>query len=410
MVVGVFVALGQLLVSTAFIGFVSETPADYQKRVTTKSEESRLIRNILYGKEGDLAPLKICRWTASKPLEEQAPGADCQIGPFEVAYQVDDPLSFNATELTSYLQGSTPKLHLCRNCRAAITITNKDGRLVSDVKGLRALGVFMLSDAQKTTDASSDYVSAKVTARENLEKFRKIGGTILLHPAGFTHAINVSEATKTMLLIINTAVIAIVALWLSLKGHRKVLDYFAKNGALLPLVAACGNKQFYNAIWLVTLLRVAFFLLSVIPPTLLLFLRLIPEETLAVFVPSAPDFILWLLSMLSGLACLAIIASIAELKQRHCLASFLYRYVPLLLAFLGTVVWFGAVFSESPYAWAVQQLISALPVLGISPVLLSPLFPLSSTILGVHSVVAAFLVLYVMHRNSKWFAAHLEEI
>jgi hypothetical protein len=223
-------------------------------------------------------------------------------------------------------------------------------------------------------------------------------------------AINISQATKTMLLIINTSLITVIALWLSLKGHRKVLDYFSRNGALLPLVAACGKNTFYAALWIITLMRVLFFLVASLPATIFMYSRAVPQETLDVFIRSGPDFILWLSALVSSLSCLAIIASVAELKQRHSWVSFLYRYVPLGLCWIGTVIWIVSVFTPGQASKVIQTLITCIPIIGISPVLISPIFNISTTVVAAHSLIATMLILVFLRMNSRWFAAHLEEI
>jgi len=233
---------------------------------------------------------------------------------------------------------------------------------------------------------------------------------VFLHPPGTAHAVNVTEASKVMVLVINTATLAIITLWLSLKGHRKVLDYFARNGALLPLVAACGKSTFYRSLWLITMLRVTFFLLAVLPSTFILFARSIPNETLTMFIGDPDNFVLWLLALLASLSSLAIIASIAELKHRHSMVSFLYRYTPIFLALAGSIIWAYCIFTAGETSARVQQVITSLPIVGVSPVIISPLLPLSSTVMAAHCALSGALVLLMMHLNSRWFAAHLEEI
>ncbi|MCB0322842.1 MAG: hypothetical protein KDD69_04685 [Bdellovibrionales bacterium] len=404
MIIGVCVALAQALFSSAYFGIVTETPEQFEKRIMA-TDEHAWLRQLLFGTSALLDPIQLCVWRQS-PTGEIPPNDGCRVQTNDVVIRAADPATYDSREMLSFFDGSTPRLHVCRSCTGDIVIKGDGEERTSEVRGLHALGIFILTDAQVNNRIGTHYIRAKA----DIDAMREIGGTVLLQPEGSPHPINMTQATKIMVLILNTAAITIIALWLSLRGHRKVLEYFSRNGALLPLVAACGKNSFYAALWIITLVRVGLFLLAVVPATIVVYAKAIPAETLQIFVGDGAEFTLWLTGIAASLSCLAIVASLAELKQRHTVVSFLYRYVPLCLCLSGSLVWFVAVFNDGPYSELIQNVIAATPVVGISPILLSPLVSINTTVIALHSVLAGLLVLLLMRLNSQWFAAHLEEI
>ena len=404
MVVGLFIALGQLMVSGLYLQLVNESPHQFEARVATESPDTIWLRGYLFGDNKLPSEPKICRWKMVDGLEQ--PPADCGWHSLDVTVRAPNPETYDAAMYQTYFRNSTQRLQICQTCGSDIVLDSTTGATVSNVFSLTGMGVFALSDAVNQDRVASHFVDAKVEA----EKLKDVGGTVFLHPPGLPDVINMTEATKTMILITNTALLIVITLWLSLKGHRKVLDYFARNDALLPLVASCGKDTFYAALWIITLVRVAFFLLMALPATVLLYSRTLTVETIAVFVGDTAEFTLWLLAILTSLCSLTIVASIAELKHRHSWISLIYRYLPLVICISGTVCWALTLFSANPLAASVQHFISAIPILGISPILLSPLISMPTTLLVAHSVLASILVVGVLRLNSRWFAAHLEEI
>ncbi len=404
MVIGIFVSFVQTFLSLGYIGIVKESAPEFAKRINKREAEDIWISQVLFGTDR-LGPLNVCRWIMRNGQEEP-PSEACRVRRYDVAVQVYSPETYNADDYRKLFDGSTRNLHICRSCSADITISKSEDKIVSQVHGLTPIAVYMLAYSSQELLINSHYVNAKAT----VDYIKDISGTILMKASGVPTPINFTEASNTMILIINTSAITIVALWLSLKGHRRVLDYFARNSALLPLVAACGTRTFYSSLWIITLIRVTCFLLAVIPTTILVFLDAVPIETRSVFMKSGPQFLLWLVGIVASLSSLAIIASIAELKHRHSWVSFLYRYIPLVLCFIGSSIWFYCVFHEGVVTRGIQHAIACLPVLGISPVLLSPLIELDTSTIALHSLFAAMLVIAVLRLNSRWFAAHLEEI
>ena len=402
MVIGLFIALGQIFVSSAYLGLVNESSGDFKKRVTNESGEIEWLRVQLYGTSKPLPDPIICRWSnAATP-----PSDECKLQRLDVSVHVQNPLEYDPAELVAFFLGSTRAIHLCQSCETDIVINERGGERSANVRSISAMGVYALTDSVNNSQVNSHFVQAK----EAIEKLKASSGTIYFEPVGVDQPINVSEATKTMILIINTALLIIVTLWLSLKGHRKVLDYFARNDALLPLVASCGKNTFYASLWIITLFRVAFFLLMATPPTILIYAETVSDETMSVFIGDKAEFILWLLAILASLSSLTIIASIAELKHRHSWVSFMYRYVPILLCLIGTVVWAATLVMPGEHITMLRNCITAIPIFGISPLLLSPLISVDTSLLTAHSALASVLVVIVLRLNSRWFAAHLEEI
>jgi hypothetical protein len=231
-----------------------------------------------------------------------------------------------------------------------------------------------------------------------------------MHIPEISEAIGISSLKGTLPITTNIALLVVIALWLALKAHRKVLDYFSRNDVLLPLAAACGKQAFYSAIWILTLFRVGCFLGASIP---LMYFGL--DDIFSSNVGIDLSFSLahgaaWLVALVSALGLATVIASIAELKHRHSLLSVSYRVLPLLGAFFGAMVW-GASFIMPLHACGVFRLIvSALPIVGIAPILVAPVTGLPYAPMMIHAVLAIIGLTWLLKRNARWFAAHLEEV
>jgi hypothetical protein len=119
---------------------------------------------------------------------------------------------------------------------------------------------------------------------------------------------------------------------------------------------------------------------------------------------------IWLIALVSTLGFATVIASIAELKHRHSLLSISYRFLPLLGAFTGAILW-SASFILPVHSFGVFRLIlSAIPVFGIAPILVAPITGLPYLPMTIHAVLAACALVWLLRRNARWFAAHLEEV
>ncbi|MFN8390229.1 MAG: hypothetical protein U0136_08075 [Bdellovibrionota bacterium] len=402
---GLGVAGVQIICTSAYIKLVDENVASFQKRVDAPDKAADWVRMQIFGTLAPLEPIRLCRWTGG-PLNETPPDETCVPEPLDVAMHVDSPATFDASEYLSFFEGSVRKFHLCQNCRTDINIRPNGESTTSDVYSLQGLGIYALTESAHERDVRNDVVGVKAT----IEHLKNLAGTVFFHPVGFKTPINITKASTIMILVLNTAFLIIITLWLSLVGHRKVLQYFARNDALLPLVAACGKGEFYASLWLITLLRVSFFLFASLPATCLIYVNSVSEATLTAFMGNTVHFMLWISCIISSLGAMTIIASIAELKQRHSMVSFFYKYIPVLCFLIGTATWVFTLFNAGRASALLQYLISALPLLGLSPMILAPLFRLDPDIMALHTFFASVLVVMLLRMNSRWFAAHLEDI
>jgi hypothetical protein len=190
-----------------------------------------------------------------------------------------------------------------------------------------------------------------------------------------------------------------------------VLDYFARNGALLPMVAATGKHSFYDAIWLLTVFRVGAFLLAAVPATLLVFTGLTEDQPIPSFFGEDRLFpYAWMVAIGLSFALATLIASIADLKHRHHFLSFLYLYLPIAVCAISAVGWGLTFLVDSPAFGYVRNIAAALPIVGMAPVLVSPLFQPSIWVLVAHALLTLGLIWLFLKRNAHWFAAHLEEL
>ena len=406
LVAGLAVAATQIVATAGYVRLVDEDVQAFQKRVEAPDQTIDWIRNFLFGTTKPLSSLRLCRWENGVGGIEVPPSEECTPKRLDVAVRTGDPAGFDPTKLAAFFSGSTRTLHICRECSADITLRGEGDERVSDVLGIESLGVLALVESHNEREIESGVVQVKSV----IERLRSTTGTVFLHAPGLGQAVNITKASTVMVLVLNTAFLIVITLWLSLVGHRKVLQYFARNDALLPLVAACGKAEFYNSLWVITILRVGFFLLAALPATCLIYVHSIPDDTLHEFMGSAVHFLLWISAIISSLGAMSIIASIAELKHRHSMVSFLYKYIPIICFAVGTTTWLFTLFYAGEAAHSVQYFVSALPLFGLSPIVLAPVFKISPTLMALHTVFASAFVVVLLRLNSRWFAAHLEEI
>ena len=404
LLLGVVIGVGQMAFSSIYLQLADESSTEFGERLDGSSESIEWMRESIHKSEESLDTIRVCRWEMVNGVE-QAP-AGCVQKPLDVVIRTPEPSLFETADYEKYFLGAAPRIHICVGCNGLLVISQQEGELVSDAYSLTALGVMMVADATKAREVNRHYVEAKA----DFEKIDNLVGSIFLHPPGLGHPINISKTSKTMILVLNTSFLILITLWLSLIGHRKVLQYFARNDALLPLVAACGKSEFYNAIWVITMFRVGAFLLASLPTTYFIYTRGVPEEILDLYVRNGVEFLLWLGAIITSLSSLTIIASIAELKHRHSLVSFAYKYIPAILCLLGAGLWAVAIFRPEASWKLVQGTISSLPMLGLCPIIVGPIVRIEPIYLALHCCLASVLVVVTLRLNSRWFAAHLEEI
>lgn len=405
LLVGLFFGLGQLVLSAHYIKFAKSDGHQLKApELKNSGGEQEALRSILFGRTAPLAEIKVCRWKKTPSGEEMQAG--CSIERTDVIVRRDDPQRADVQSVIDFYSGASETIHVCRFCEGSIILEHTESEPVTTVRNLFGLGVLLLAESTRARDILPIYGEAK----EILADLKASEGKVYLIPEGLGQKIYLSEASTTMILILNISFIVIIALWLALRAHRKVLDYFIRNDALLPMVAACGKNTFYLSLWIITALRVMFFVLASVVVMVLIFRKHIPNETVGLLVGEPLTFTLWVLGIISSLSAAAIIASIGELQHRHTLISFLYKYVPTIICFIGTIVWAFTLFIDTPVANALQYGIASLPVIGLSPIILAPLIKLPQNVLVANALLSSVLALVVMRLNARWFAAHLEDL
>lgn len=403
----------QLLLTVAATNSVNTGTSSPAKRIKA-IQENNLAKTIIYG-DDEIQPLQICRWEwiteEDTGRQGEIPPANCEPNRLDIAIHTPNPATFDVTPYLKKMEGNVERLHVCRqDCAPDIVLSLDNGASRVEAKSVWGLMVLRL------VQFNSGVYEAYQRAHEEVGSSINLLGNIRLHASGFTKPIDITNFIPAVLALLNIAFLVVVALWLALKAHRKVLDYFARNGSLLPMVAAIGHHPFYRAIWILTLLRVGVFLLAAVPVTITAFNGILKQELLStLFKEDLTNTALWALASVLGLGLATMIASISELKQRHQLLSFVYRYLPLLIAGIGTVFWIASfildeVIISTSLIGLLRCTITALPVLGLAPTLIAPVFQPPAIVLAIHILLTLGLIVYILKENARWFAAHLEAL
>lgn len=406
LIVSIGLVLAQLFVTVAVIN-VSTVDTETLTASTKFQEDNNLLRWLLFGSGKLRPPLIVCRWsgpTSTVPREHPTT-PDCRPDRFDIALNVPDPDTYDPSPFVKLFNGQVDRLHICRGCNPDVVITTSaSGATSSRAHSMFGLGILFLPYTNR------EIHDHRIATRRATESIAHHLGSISVSIPEVEKAIGVSALRGTLPLTANIAMLVIISLWLALRAHRKVLDYFSSNDVLLPMVAACGKQRFYSAIWVLTMLRVLCFLGASIP---LVYFGLsdIFGGVGDVQPPvSASYFCLWLLTLIASLALATVLASISELKHRHTLLSFGYKFVPMLLAFMGAAAW-GASFVFSYQSLGVLRLsLSSLPIIGLGPVVVAPVTNLPLFPMATHALLATAAVVILLRRNARWFAAHLEEV
>jgi hypothetical protein len=400
---------GQLVVTGIFIQSMSQSPEATRAYLKTMKREN-LGRRLIYGSDAELPPLKVCRWIFAKSASgeegEIPPNDACAPDKLDIALHVSDPAHFDAAEYEKIFEGNIERLHVCRTCEPHIVI--EVGAEENKTQVYSVWGLMVLSLASFNDDVNDQYIAVI----KNFDKIKAKIGNISFHSPGFRHPVGVRTMYVSLAVVLNIALLIVITLWLALRAHRKVLDYFARSGALLPMVAATGKGVFYAAIWFLTFLRVGGFLFAAIPMTVYGFREILKkDQASSVFEADFSAVILWIIAIVASLGLATLISSISELKQRHQFLSFLYRYLPLGLAALGLLLWSASfLFSNNSAVGVFRNTLTALPILGMGPVLIAPVFKPNFDVLAIHTVLTSFLFIIALRYNARWFAAHLEDL
>ena len=406
-IAGIVLVYIQLIGTSLFATTVNKDSASMEDTANYFQNQNP-IRTIVYGSGRALPPALICRWNlieADGQKYEQPPDEQCAPASHDVAIQTDDVLGYDPSLFQQVFDGNIERIHICRWCQPNIVIKDTENNATTHIHGV--IGFGLVTASKYSADAHHERI-AITKIQESL--WDNLGEQIL-YIRGLRRPIAIDSIAPLMAFILNISFLVLMTVWLALRAHRKVLDYFARSGALLPLVAASGKRNFYGAIWLITLLRVVFFLMAALPVTLSATFLLFTDQQLSEYLePLAAELILWLIALSSSLALAMAIGSISDLKQRHSILSFAYRYVPLAVCLIGTAVWAVSFIIDTDQAIMIRNIVAALPVVGITPVLLAPAFQPALDILTFHSLLAVAAIVLVFKRNAHWFAAHLEDL
>lgn len=392
----------QFVVSGIVVSSNTMDSSSFEEASTYWNEKS-FVRLLIYGSYDPLPPLKICRWIEIDG-REIPPGEDCAPDRLDVAIRTESPALQDVSAFVPLFDGSFERLHVCATCKPDIIVTPGIGTAgTTETKSVFALALLRM--AKYNTNVVEGYVKAV----KNFDAVHSTLGNIKLSFPGFRAPVPISNAPKYIGIILNIAGMIIISLWLAVKAHRRVLEYFAKSGALMPLVVATGSGTFYSALWVLTFIRVAAFLFAVLPVTIFSLTQIaatLPGN--GIFDNSFTEFAIWLLTLSCSFGLATLLASVADLKSRHTFIGWVYRYFPLTVCAVGAGLWaFLFLFEE---AYLVRDVISSLPIAGSLPILLAPVFQPRLDVLCLHFVLSGLLIALVMRYNTRWFAAHLEEL
>ena len=387
----------------------SRKNAEAREKKWEQNTGAILTRRILYGQSDKLPPLRVCRWKMYKlvsgEIKEGPPDKACLPDRLDVAIRAADPSIFDVTEYVKAFDGNLQRLHVCATCHPDVVIDTRGTTVRADSSS--AMGLLVLSVVTLSDDAHARIEEA----RAGMERIYGLLGDIFFHAKEFRQPVKINELEVSAALIFNLSFFVIIALWLALKAHRRVLDYFSRNGALLPMVAATGKHAFYSAIWVLTVMRVGCFLLAAGPITWYGFDEYLNKDnSMLTLSDDATELCVWFVALIASLTLATIIASVADLKQRHNFLSFMYRYVPIVICVVGAIVWGGSFVFDAEIFSTLRKTIMCLPLAGVIPVLLAPVFKPQLGLLVISLLFNAGLVALILRLNARWFAAHLEEL
>lgn len=403
-----------LLVSLIFVFLQLVATGIVLKQVNSTSEglaavverkgDKNAVRWILYGSGERRAGPEICRWIMQDG-EERPPSPACNPDRLDIAVHAEDVETYDVGSYQTLFGGHVDRIHVCRTCRPDVVIEpHTDEATRSQAYSVFGLMLLFLPYT------NSDIEQNRVVVRRSIEDVKNRLGDVSLSIPEIDEAIGVSALKGTLPIVFNVSFLVLIALWLALRAHRRVLDYFSHNDVLLPLAAACGRQRFYSSIWLLTLLRVGCFVSTAVPLVYFGLKDVMDEESLLSLRISVGSALMWIVGLVSTTALATVVGSISELKHRHTLISFLYKFLPLVAAVLGAALWGFSFLIPSEAMGTLRLVVSAIPIVGIVPVLIAPAISLPAFCLVVHTVLATFAVVFIMRRNARWFAAHLEEV
>lgn len=411
LLLSLLIVCGQLVMTGLFVQSIVRDTGTRTEVIKDRNQKS-LIRKIVYGSFDPLPEIIICRWAIDEEGDEVPPSEECSPDRLDVALHVKDPQNFDVTEYERIFNGNFERVHICKSCQPDIVIS-----LLSE-KGPESMVLSTVGIGLVRLSVYHQHVQERyIKAAEELGRTIELFGDVHLNLPGFRAPIKITGLNESVVGLMNISMLIVIALWLAVRAHRNVLDYFVRNGALLPMVSSTGKQAFYASIWIITGARVLAFLGAAIPVVVLWFFSVGSKDGLLhQFGGNALEFSLWLIAICFSFGLATIIASIAELKHRHTVINFTYRYLPLLFCFLGAALWMlsfifdgsGVVAESAPATF--RAITAAIPIIGLAPVLVAPIFKPTLWVLVVHTLLSIIAILMITRYNSQWFAAHLEEI
>lgn len=383
-----FVLAAELTVLISFQSVFSPRSTDILSRNFEEHRADDIRWRLLYGEARTLGPLEVCI--------ETTPDSECAQSLPSIAVHSDNPESVDIQRWRSLFEGSLDRIAVCRACPADVTIKVDlvpPQVTTHSMRGALLLGVILMDRAL--------YQDSLALLERYFLHGQQLGNRVIRLPES-----NQTKPYLNLLLPLGLGVhlafcaicIAMVIVW----AHRKVLDYFVSSGVLLPLVAHCSLPTFYRALWMISALRSIVFLSVLIPLNMLIIDISIDALTL--------DTLLWGCALLGSALCAVVFSSQADLRSKRDLEQLLLKYLPLLMAGVGAILWTGLLYSSEPFVVFLRQVLSALPVIGLLPACTAPFLALHSGPALPHLAMAVTTTIILVRKHRAWLAVHLEEL
>jgi hypothetical protein len=406
------VLVGQLFCSAIFLhvktsggGGATEVSEERVADPEVNTASGNWFRTTLIGTDSYARELKICRWTKGADGKLVQPSDDCWLQRYDIVVEPSLLAKFPIEHYYELFLGKFRAIHVCDGCLTDIVIWRENGQVKTEFRSFLALALFR--GLNRPAEFSNYYGSAMSI----MGQVRKSLGDQYLVLAGFNSETSLKNLTTSFVLVANITLTIVIALWLALKAHRRVLDYFSHSGSLLPLVAATGSSSFYGAVWLLTGLRVVGFLLAGIPAGIIILWGAVESDPRALPFYGHPwMFLLWIVAVLVSLGLATLIASLAELRHHHSVVNVHFKLIPLGICVLGGLIWLASFVLEYKSVDTVRSLLAATPLIGVTPILLAPIFSPKTWAIVVNTLLTLAIIVSLAKRNTKWFVAHLDEI
>lgn len=408
-VTSILIVILQLFISAIFLQARHTQSTDaLLEKMEKSSEEKRTpswYRTILIGNNLRADGVKICTWQKDPVSGKLTPSTpDCELQRFDVVVTPSVVDEFGPSFYEKLFAGLFRAVHICDGCATDIIIWRNNDEIQTLFRSF--LGFVLFQEVNFSEGFKQNYQQA-LRARQEVSK--RIGEPYF-DLLGFREPTRLRSIHANVIVIMNIGFIIVTALWLALKAHRRVLDYLSHSGVLLPMVAATGTSTFYASVWLLTLIRVAAFSLAAIALGIFVFVDVMTDPPAFPFYGRPFAFIVWMISIIASLSLAALIASVAELKQHHDVVNIHYKLIPLIACVLGGIGWATTFLIEHPILQPIRAFIGLIPVVGTAPMLLAPIFEPYWYVLGLNTLGTLALLFLVARYNSRWFAAHLDDI